>query len=112
MEEEGDLCFEEKALPSAEPAPILPVPQQAQNGEMGIGGENSAPTQAPGNITVTQAQSMGVDELKRHLKARGLSTRGRKRDLQDRLKKALIENVPVVDNIEPEVRNNLAGEQM
>ena len=61
-------------------------------------------------VSVVDVPQMVVPQLKEELNKRGCSTKGKKHELQDRLKKAIEENVPLVDKLTKEKAANLAGD--
>ncbi len=64
----------------------------------------------PTVLTEADVMKMKVSELKTHLKRRALSVRGKKSELQERLKVALRNNAQLVNEMDPETVANLAGD--
>ena len=50
-------------------------------------------------LTVEIVNGMGIKDLRVELGKRGLSKKGRKKDLTDRLAKAVEDNVPLLENV-------------
>ena len=55
-------------------------------------------------------ERMRVKQLQEELKRRACSLKGKKKELQDRLKEAVQKNMPLVEDIDSEAMGNLAGE--
>jgi len=72
--------------------------------------EPAAGTPNPTVLTEADVMNMLVSELKTHLKNRALSVKGRKSELQERLKSAVRNNAQVVTEMDPNVAENLAGD--
>ena len=71
------------------------------------GGESGSPESV---LDEEKMRSMKVVELREELKRRALSVKGKKEELFNRLKEAVENNVPVVENQTEEVLQNLADE--
>ena len=72
--------------------------------------EPAAGNPNPTVLTEADVMNMLVSELKTHLKNRALSVKGRKSELQERLKSAVRNNAQVVTEMDPNVAENLAGD--
>ena len=69
------------------------------------------PSPNPTNLTVAAVMQMKMKELKDELVKRGLSVRGRKRELQDRLKEGIVSNVPMVLNANNNITSAVAPQE-
>ena len=80
---------------------IIAIEKECEGGDTAHGANATAEPQFA-LITDADIKKLKVDELLRELKARGLTTGGLKKDLKERLEKAMVDKVSVTSSISEE----------
>ena len=88
---------------------IVELVEAAQN-DVPVEVEPMSPNPNSTVLTEENVMKMVVTELKKHLKDRALSIKGKKSELQERLKDAVRNNAPLVSEMDRNTAENLAGD--
>ncbi len=114
-------CFEEGYDSDGQRAPWEGIEEEEYGEEEAIGDVEGDcdcihPTLLPPDaspnptiLTIDSVMQMKVKELKDELLKRGISVRGKKVELQERLKEAVVSGAPLVSDMNIETVQNLAG---